>query len=75
LKLENQNLTAPNIISHRVLLLVEDGIIIIQIEEIAYSNYENIFWVLRKIPIVRSPHVGLLKKLLLSIGIKPKLEI
>ncbi|MFM6344408.1 MAG: hypothetical protein ACKPFK_04570, partial [Dolichospermum sp.] len=69
LKLENQNLTAPNIIFHGVLLLVKDGMIIIQIEEIAFSNYESIFWALRKIPTVMSPHVGPLKRLLLSIGI------
>lgn len=75
LKLENQNLTAGKIIPHRILLLIKDGIIIIKIEEMAYSNYENIFWALRKVPTVRSPHVGLLKRLLLSIGIKPKLEI
>lgn len=73
LKLENQNLTAGKIIPHRILLLIKDGIIIIKIEEMVYSNYENIFWALRKVPTFRSPHVGLLKRLLLSIGIKPKL--
>jgi hypothetical protein len=60
---------------YKLLFLTKNKKIELMTTNIFYVNYDEIFWGLGRVPLLRYPKIGFIKRILFLIGIKLKVEV